>query len=114
MLAATLVVATYPVLLFVSVFGPIVRFVRSAARLMIRVSGLSFPPSRPAAVTPEASIERVHQSIERVGRMLVESISTPDEPTRPGRASLVADAAAESTPNALQKTTNNGRRPDCG
>lgn len=77
-LGALLVVVTYPALLLVSVIGPLFRFVRSVCRLLVRVSDLQPPQTRSDVVTREASIERVNQSVERVGRMLAERLSTLD------------------------------------
>lgn len=79
-LAAALVMATYPLLLFVSVFGPIVGLVRSMLRSLTHISGLQLPRRRRETVTYETSVERVSQSVERVGKMLSERLYMLDEP----------------------------------
>lgn len=88
-LAAGLVMATYPLLLFVSVFGPIIGLVRSMLRSLIHISGLQLPRRCPDPVTYEASAERVSQSVERVGKMLSERLHMLDEPAlRNGTSTL--------------------------
>lgn len=79
-LAAGLVMATYPLLLFVSVFGPIVGLVRSMLRSLTHISGLQLPRRRPDPVTYETSVERVSESVERVGKMLSERLYMLDDP----------------------------------
>nr|MDT0662955.1 hypothetical protein [Micromonospora sp. DSM 115978] len=76
-LAAALVMLTYPLLLFVSVFSPLANLVRGTVRLFVRVFDLRLPIRGTPAGRGE-SVERVNQSIEQVGRVLTEALAVVD------------------------------------
>ncbi|MDW5329060.1 hypothetical protein [Plantactinospora sp. KLBMP9567] len=81
-LGTGLILLTYPVLLFLSAFKAVAQFVRRAWRFLVRALDLQLP--RPAAVqiSRDQSVERVHQSVDRVGQLLGETLTSIDRHAR--------------------------------
>ncbi|MFY1669009.1 hypothetical protein ACN27G_03480 [Plantactinospora sp. WMMB334] len=75
---AGLILLTYPILLFLSAFRAVAQFVRRAWPFLVRALDLQLPHPVPVNVARDKSVERVNQSVERVGQLLGETLTSID------------------------------------
>ncbi|MBF9131873.1 hypothetical protein I0C86_23325 [Plantactinospora sp. S1510] len=75
---AGLILLTYPILLFLSAIKAVAQFVRRTCRFLVRALDLQLPHPAPVNISPDQSVERVSQSVERVGQLLGETLTSID------------------------------------
>ncbi|GAB3971599.1 hypothetical protein GCM10027615_30710 [Plantactinospora veratri] len=73
-----LILLTYPILLFLSAFKAVTQFVSRACGFLVRALDLQLPRPAPVNITRDQSVERVSQSVERVGQLLGETLTSID------------------------------------
>ncbi|MFC6017542.1 hypothetical protein ACFP2T_15170 [Plantactinospora solaniradicis] len=73
-----LILLTYPILLFLSALKAVAQFIGRACRFLVRALDLEFPHAAPVNISADQSVERVNQSVERVGQLLGETLTSID------------------------------------